>query len=281
MSGIYTAVLKTHMHRIVPCQRMVIYTTQHHSSIDARSVRIKFGIDGIQMNECKMIIEKALKEKRFALLLDEAQRICDLHHIPTPKSKVALQPDAAADDAKEIGYPVVLKVISPQILHKSDIGGVILNVRNEEEVRMGYEKLVAETQRTNPSAKILGVLVEKMMSPSTELVVGGIRDNQFGPAVMFGMGGIFTEVYNDVAFRVAPVDRIDALNMIHGLKASKILTGIRGKPTVDTDSIVNAIVNVSDLLLEHETISQLDLNPVIAYPTNVCAVDSRIILEGA
>jgi acetyl-CoA synthetase (ADP-forming) len=232
------------------------------------------------MDECKIIIEKVLQENRFALLLDEAQRICDLHHIPTPKSNVVLHADEAVEGAKAIGYPVVLKIISPQILHKSDIGGVILNVRDEEELRIGYKNLIGETQRRDPSARIVGVLVEKMMAPSTELVVGGIRDNQFGPAVMFGMGGVFAEVYNDVVFRVAPLDRIDALNMIHGLKASKVLEGIRGKPAVDSDSIINVIVNVSDLLLEHETISQLDLNPVIAYPTSVCAVDCRIILAG-
>jgi acetyl-CoA synthetase (ADP-forming) len=230
------------------------------------------------MDECKIIIEKVLKENRFALLLNEAQRICDLHHIPTPKSNAVLHLDEAVERAKAIGYPVVLKIISPQILHKSDIGGVILNVRNEEELRIGYDNLVAATQREDPSARIVGVLVQKMMPPSTELVVGGIRDNQFGPAVMFGIGGVFTEVYNDVVFRVAPVDRIDALNMIHGLKGSKVLEGVRGKTAVDTDPLINVIVNVSDLLLEHEAISQLDLNPVMAYPTSVCAVDSRIIL---
>lgn len=232
----------------------------------------------IEMKECETIIQKALKEGRSSLLIDEAQQICNLHHIPTPEFYVTLRVEEAIADANSIGFPVVLKVISPQILHKSDIGGVILNIRNEEELEVNYEKLVAEVSRREPATKVVGVIVEKMMPPSTEVIVGGIRDSQFGPSIMFGIGGIFTEVYDDVAFRVAPIDRIDALNLVRELKGAKILEGIRGKPPADVDSIVNVLVNVSDLMMEHDAVSQLDLNPVIVYSDNVCAVDSRIIL---
>jgi len=114
--------------------------------------------------------------------------------------------------------------------------------------------------------------------PSTEVIVGGIRDNQFGPSVMFGLGGIFTEVYEDVAFRVAPIDRMEASNLIHELKGSRILEGMRGKTPVDVNSIINVLLSVSNLMLEHGAISELDLNPVIAYSHGVCAVDSRIII---
>jgi acyl-CoA synthetase (NDP forming) len=233
----------------------------------------------IKMKECESAIQKALREERSSLLIDEAYRICNLHHIPTPKFRVVIHLQEAVDEAKEIGYPVALKILSPQIIHKSDVGGVILNVEDENELRTEYEKLIAEVNRREPSAKITGVLVEKMMAPSTEVIVGGIRDSQFGPAVMFGMGGMFTEVYDDVAFRVAPIDRIDALNLIHGLKGSKVLEGIRGKPPADIDSVVNVLTNVSDLMMEHDAINQLDLNPVIVYPDGLCAVDSRIILK--
>ena len=116
------------------------------------------------------------------------------------------------------------------------------------------------------------------MPPSTEVIVGGIRDSQFGPSVMFGMGGIFTEVYKDVAFRVAPVDKIDALNLIHELRGSKILEGIRGQPPADMDALVDVLIDVSSLMLQHSAISQLDLNPVIAYPDGAVAVDTRIVL---
>jgi acyl-CoA synthetase (NDP forming) len=234
----------------------------------------------VPMRECEAIIEKAVVEKRFPLRIDEAQRICALHKILTPKYEVATDVDEAVKKAGDIGYPIVLKVISPQIVHKSESGGVIVNIANEKELRMEYGKLIAQVQRRQPSASITGVLVEQMMPPSTEVIVGAIRDNQFGPVVMFGMGGIFAEMYDDVKFRVAPIDRIDAFNMVHGLRGSRILEGARGRPRLDIDSLVNVLMRVSELMMEHSAVEQLDLNPVIAYPRGSCAVDSRIIITG-
>jgi acetate---CoA ligase (ADP-forming) subunit beta len=230
------------------------------------------------MDDCETIIQNVLKEKR-PLLENESQQICALHHIPTPKSGKVSSATEAILKAKEIGFPVVLKIISPQILHKSDVGGVILNVRDEKELEVQYEKLLVEIGRRDPSAKVLGVLVEKMMPQSTEVIVGGIRDSQFGPSIMFGIGGIFAEIYDDVAFRVAPIDKIDASNLIHELKGYNILEGARGKPPADLESIINILINVSNLMMEHNAISQLDLNPVIVYSEGVCAVDSRIIIK--
>jgi acyl-CoA synthetase (NDP forming) len=229
------------------------------------------------MKDCEIIIQNALKEGR-SLLVTEAQQICNLHHIPTPRSAKVSSMHEAVLKANDIGFPVVLKVISPQILHKSDVGGVILNIRDEKELEVQYEKLLVEIGKREPSAKVLGVLIEKMMPPSTEVIVGGIRDSQFGPSIMFGIGGIFAEIYDDVAFRVAPIDKIDASNLIHELKGYKILEGARGKPPADLDSITNILTSVSDLMMEHEAINQLDLNPVIVYSDSVCAVDSRIII---
>jgi acetate---CoA ligase (ADP-forming) subunit beta len=230
-----------------------------------------------EMKDCEIIIQNALKEER-PLLANEAKQICDLHHIPTPRSaKTSTVPEAVLK-AKDIGFPVVLKIISPQIIHKSDAGGVILNIRDEKELEIQYEKLLAEIGKREPSANVHGVLVEKMMPPSTEVIVGGIRDSQFGPSIMFGIGGIFAEIYDDVAFRVAPLDKIDASNIIHELKGYQILEGARGKPPADLDSIIDILINVSDLMMEHDAINQLDLNPVIAYSDSVCAVDSRIII---
>jgi succinyl-CoA synthetase beta subunit len=238
----------------------------------------------IEMHECEITIQKALKEGRSSLLIDESQHICDYHHIPTPKSQVATSVNEAFQKAKEISFPVALKIISPQILHKSDVGGVILNIGEEKQLRNQYEKLIEEVRRKMPSAYVAGVLVEKMMPAATELIVGGISDSQFGPSIMFGIGGVFAEVYDDVAFRVAPIDRIDAESLVHELKGSKILEGFRGKPDADLDSITRLLVDVSDLMMMHNAINQLDLNPVIVYPDGVCAVDSRIIIgkkEGA
>jgi acyl-CoA synthetase (NDP forming) len=232
------------------------------------------------MKECEAIIEKAIIEKRFPLLIDEAQRICAIHKIPTPKSGLVTDADEAVKKGSEIGYPVVLKVVSPQIIHKSEFGGVIVNITNGNELRIAYGKLIAGVHVKQPSASIKGVLVEQMMPPSTEVIVGAIRDSQFGPSVMFGMGGIFAEMYDDVKFRVAPIDRIDALNMVHGLRGSRILKGSRGQSPSDIDSLVNILMRVSELMMEHSAIEQLDLNPVIAYPRGSCAVDSRIIITG-
>jgi succinyl-CoA synthetase beta subunit len=232
----------------------------------------------IKLHECETIIQKALKEGQSSLLMDESQQICSYHHIPTPKSQVATNEDEAVNKAKEMGFPVVMKIISPQILHKSDVGGVVLNISEEKQLRNEYEKLIDEVRRKKPSAYVAGVLVEKMMPASTEVIVGGIRDSQFGASIMFGIGGIFAEVYDDVAFRVAPIDRIDAESLVHELKGSKILEGFRGKPVADLDSIISVLTSASDLMMMHNTINQLDLNPVIVYPTSVCAVDSRIII---
>jgi acetyl-CoA synthetase (ADP-forming) len=231
----------------------------------------------IEMKDCEIIMQNALKEGR-SLLVNEAQQIFSLHHIPTPLFGKASSAHEAVLKANDIGFPVVLKVISPQILHKSDVGGVILNIRDEKELEVQYEELLVEIAKRDPSAKVLGVLIEKMMPPSTEVIVGGIRDSQFGPSIMFGIGGIFTEIYDDVAFRVAPIDRIDAWNLVHDLKGSKILEGARGKPMADLDSIITVLINASNLMMEHDTIVQLDLNPVIVYSDNICAVDSRIII---
>ncbi len=230
------------------------------------------------MKECEDIIQKALQEGRSSLLINESQQICKLHHIPTPVSHVVQNVDEAVTKGNLIGFPVVLKIISPQILHKSDVGGVVLGVDGEAALKEAYPKLVAKVRKNDPKAEVLGVLIEKMMPPSTEVIVGGIRDSQFGPSIMFGIGGIFAEVYQDVAFRVAPIDKIDALNLIHELRGSKILEGIRGQPPADIDALVNVLTDVSSLMSQHSAVSQLDLNPVIAYPDGVCAVDTRIVL---
>jgi acyl-CoA synthetase (NDP forming) len=232
----------------------------------------------ILMKECEEIIQKALAAGRSSLLISEARQICRLHNIPTPDSQVTESAEDAIEAAKKVGFPVALKIVSPQILHKSDVGGVILNVNDETALRAAYEKLLADVGKNMPQAKILGVLVGKMMPPSTEVIVGGIRDSQFGPSIMFGMGGIFAEVYKDVAFRVAPIDRLDALDLMHEIKGAKILQGIRGEPAADTEAIVAVLLNASALMMEHSSISQLDLNPVIAYPDGACAVDSRIVM---
>ncbi len=212
-------------------------------------------------------------------MISEAWQICKFHDISVPEAHLAKTDEEAVKMGSQTGFPVTLKVVSPQVLHKTDVGGVALNIESEEALKDAYARLIVQVSRNKPEAKILGVLVAKMMPPSTEIIIGGIRDAQFGPAVMFGVGGIFAEVYEDVAFRVAPLDKIDALSLIDDVRGSKILKGIRGEPPADTDAIVEILLHVSALMMDHSEISQLDLNPVLTYPDSACAVDFRIIVE--
>jgi acetate---CoA ligase (ADP-forming) subunit beta len=231
------------------------------------------------MEECEKIFQQALQEGRSSLLLSEARKVCNLHHIPTPNYYFAKSLEETVKKGHQLGFPVVLKILSPQISHKSDVGGVILNTKNEDELKHCYKNLINQVNKNKPTADILGVVVEKMLPPSIELIVGGIKDSQFGPCVMFGMGGIFAEVYDDVAFRVAPLDEIDISILIDEIKGSKILKGFRGKPPMDRDSIEKILLNVSSLMIKHNEITQLDLNPVIVYPDSAIAADSRIVLH--
>ncbi len=231
------------------------------------------------MKKCETIIKKALTEKRTSLLATEAQQICNLHNIPTPKSQLTKKAQEAATKATEIGFPVALKILSPNIIHKTEAGGVALNINNEKELKSQYKSMISKVIKREPTAKILGVMIQKMMPATTEVIVGAIRDSQFGPTIMFGMGGIYTEIYSDVAFRVAPIDKVDADNLITGIKGAKILQGARGKPPADTEALTNLLINVSNLITLHENIIQLDLNPVLTYPDGVCAVDTRIIIN--
>ena len=232
-----------------------------------------------ERNECRAIIQRAMTQGRSSLLIHEAQQVCELHGIPTPKSGLAKSLEEAARHAERIGFPVVMKIVSPQILHKSESGGVITDIKDKRQLKSEYEKLVTRIKSGERPATMLGVLIQRMMPPSTEVIVGGIRDRQFGPTVMFGIGGIFAEVYDDVAFRVAPIDTTDALSLIRKLRGSKILTGFRGRPPADLDAIIDVLINVSDFMIEHDTVEQLDLNPVIAYPKGLCAVDCRIVIQ--
>jgi acyl-CoA synthetase (NDP forming) len=178
-----------------------------------------------------------------------------------------------------IGFPVVLKVISRDISHKTEAGGVLLNLMNSNQVKNGVRQIKANVQKYDPNAKIAGFLVQEMVPPSTEVVIGMTKDPTFGAALMFGLGGIFVEVLEDVAFRIAPISRTDAYDMIREIKAYKILTGVRGRAPVDLDVLVKILRTVSDLVVHHPEISQLDLNPVIVYPRGAKIVDARIILE--
>jgi len=231
------------------------------------------------LSKAAAIFKRAREEGRRHLLEPEAKTVCMEYGIPVPKFRVAGSAEDAVRYAEEIGYPVVLKVVSPDVIHKSDVGGVMLGLRSADEVRSAYEKLLGNVRSHKPNAEIVGVLVEEMAPKAVEVIVGAIKDPQFGPTLMFGLGGVFVEILKDVSFRVAPITEDDAAEMITEIKAYPILQGYRGMPPVDVDAIKQILLNTSRLVMEHQEIAELDLNPIMVYQKGAKAVDARIILE--
>jgi acyl-CoA synthetase (NDP forming) len=225
------------------------------------------------------IFEKAKAEGRNFLLEYEAKTVCKEYGIPITELKIAKTAEEAAKFSEEIGYPTVLKIISPDVIHKFDVGGVILNVNSCEDAKNAYNKIVENVKKHKPDAKIDGILVQEMAPSATEVIVGAIKDAQFGPTLMFGLGGTFVEIMKDVSFRIAPIKEDDARQMISEVKAYPILLGYRGQAPRDLDAIVKIILDTSRLVMEHQNIKELDLNPVIVYEKGAKTVDARIILE--
>jgi len=225
------------------------------------------------------LFAQARKEGRSYLLEPEAKMVCMEYGIPVTRFKVAGTAEEAVKFAEGIGYPIVLKIVSPDVIHKFDVGGVVLNLKSPSEVKDAYQNILKNIKKHKPDAKILGVLVQEMAPTSTEVIVGATKDPQFGPALMFGLGGIFVEVLKDVTFRIAPITESDARQMITEVKAYPILKGYRGQPPADIDAIVNILLNTSKLVMDHQEIKELDLNPIMVYEKGAKTVDARIILE--
>jgi acetyl-CoA synthetase (ADP-forming) len=231
------------------------------------------------LEETSRILSQAKKEGRNSLLETEAKVVCMDYDIPVTKFKLAKNDAEAVEHATSIGFPVVLKIVSPDIIHKSDVGGVIIGVKNVKEVRSAYKQIMNNVRKHNPSAKIVGILVQEMAPAGTEVIVGSIKDPQFGPAIMFGLGGVFVEVLKDVTFRVAPVTEDEAAEMISEVKAYPLLKGYRNTPPADLKAITKILLNTSKLVMDHVEIKELDLNPIMVYEKGAKTVDARIILE--
>ena len=231
------------------------------------------------MKAASQILSKVVKEGRKYLLETEAKTVCMEYGIPITKFKLAKNEAETVKFAEEIGYPVVLKIVSPDIIHKSDVGGVIVCLKTAKDVRNAYKQILENIKKHKADAKIVGVLVQEMAPSSTEVIVGAIKDPQFGPAVMFGLGGIFVEVLKDVTFRIAPITEDEAREMITEVKAYPLLKGYRNQPPADIEAIVQILLNTSRLVMEHQEIKELDLNPIMVYEKGAKTVDARIILE--
>lgn len=221
------------------------------------------------------IIEQAKQEKRW-LLEPEAMFILDAYYIPVPKYHFVTNADDAVSGAKDIGYPIVLKIVSPDILHKSDAGCVKLNLKNEAEVAIAFEELIANAKSYDPQADIKGVIVYPMVDTGIETIIGVTDDAQFGSALMFGLGGIFVEILKDVVFRILPLSQKDALEMIKETKGYKLLEGVRGSAPADVISLAETIVKVSNLCCDFPAIKEIDLNPTYVYEKGVKVVDARM-----
>jgi len=226
----------------------------------------------------EQIIHRALSENRKALLEPEAKEICRAYRMPTPEFGVAKSAPEAIALAEKVGYPIVLKIISQDILHKTEADAVLLDLKSKEEVERGYQRIVDNAKSYNASARLEGVLVQHLAPKGVEVIVGGLRDSQFGPTVLFGLGGIFVEVLKDVAFRVAPLTDLDSQEMIREIHAYPVLRGIRGQGPSDENAIISILEGTSQIMLENSSIEQLDLNPIMVYGTGASIVDARMIL---
>ena len=240
------------------------------------------------MKDCKVrsmrekavtaVFEAARKDNRNFLYEHEAKKLFGLYGMPVTKIHVSKTEDEAVKAAKKIGFPIVLKIVSPQILHKSDAGGVIVGVKDEQGIRDGFKKIIANAKNYKADAEITGVLVQEMAPKGTEIIVGSTTDPTFGPTIMFGLGGIFVEILKDVSFRVVPIDEADAMEMLDEIKAKKILDGARGMPPSDRKTLADILVKTSRMLEECPEVKELDMNPILAYPDGAKIVDGRVIM---
>jgi acetate---CoA ligase (ADP-forming) len=214
-------------------------------------------------------------------VLDEIQckKVMKEYGINVTEPTLARSAQEATEVAHRIGYPVVMKIVSPQITHKSDIGGVKVGLRSKDDVAMAYENILKAAREKAPNAVIEGISVQKMADPGLELVIGMTRDSQFGPMIMFGLGGTLVEILKDIAFRFVPLTGQDSKEMIRQVKAYRLLEGYRGQPAVDIGNLEELLLKVSRMIEENPEIKEMDINPLIAYPDGAVAVDARIILE--
>ena len=227
----------------------------------------------------QQILDKAKAGGRTSLTAPEGKLVCDAYGITVPKEGVAGSAAEASTLAQGMGFPVVMKIVSPDILHKTEAGGVIVGVKSASEVATAYDTIVANARKYKADAKIDGVQVQQMLKGGQEVIVGAVTDGSFGKLVAFGLGGVLVEVLKDITFRLAPATKADALSMLDGIQASEMLKGVRGGDAVNRDALADLIVRVSELVSDFPQISELDLNPVFATKEGAVAADVRIVVD--
>jgi 3-hydroxypropionyl-CoA synthetase (ADP-forming) len=225
------------------------------------------------------IISEALRAGRRLLTEPEAKSLCRDYSIPVPRFEVVKSLDEAFNVSKKIGFPLAAKIVSPQVIHKTDVGGVVLGIQSPDDGKAAFTKILRDVGEYYPQCKIDGVLLEPMTSPGIEVTVGVTHDPQFGKVLMFGLGGVFVEVFRDVTFRLLPINEAEARSMIHGIRSYRVLAGHRGTAPVDESAIIRILLDVSRLVSENGEVMELDLNPIIANDNGATAVDARVILS--
>ncbi len=224
------------------------------------------------------ILARARQEKRVVLTEIEAKQLLMQSGINCTDTRLAATKAEAVQLSEQFGYPVVLKVSSVDIPHKSDSGGVKVNLKNQAEVEAAFEAIMLSCKTAVPTARIEGVSVQCLAKPGTEVIMGMIKDPSFGPVIMFGLGGVFVEVLKDVAFRIIPIEKSDALEMINEIKGKKLLEGYRGQEPANIPYLQQMLLNLSDLVNTTPEIQEIDMNPVFVYKDGAVVVDARIIL---
>jgi acetyl coenzyme A synthetase (ADP forming)-like protein len=227
----------------------------------------------------RKILDLVKADKRTSLTAPEGKLVCDAYGIPVPKEGVATSATDAAKIAADMGFPVVMKIVSPDILHKTEAGGVMVGVKTAADVEKNYATILANAKKYKSDAKIEGIQVQQMLLGGQEVIVGAVTDGSFGKLVAFGLGGVLVEVLKDITFRLAPATKDDALSMLDGIQAHEMLKGVRGSDPANRDAIADIIVNVSKLITDFPEISEMDLNPVFATKTNAIAADVRIVVD--
>lgn len=229
------------------------------------------------MSETKKLLKEAIEQKRKVLTVQESKKMLEKEGFPVNPTGFGQNLPEILTIAKKIGFPVAMKVSSEDIIHKSDIGGVVTGIRSESELEEQYEVMQQVISQKLPNAKIEGIIIEKMES-GVELFIGSTLDPMFGPILAFGLGGIYVEILKDVVFRLIPIEPEDAIEMLSEIKAAKILNGVRGQPPVDKKALVDLLIKTSNFIANNPEIEELDLNPVFASEKGVSVVDARIIL---
>ncbi|WP_134661549.1 MULTISPECIES: acetate--CoA ligase family protein [unclassified Amycolatopsis] len=227
------------------------------------------------------ILKRVAGEGRSVLTAPEGRAVCEAYGIPTPQERLATSAEEAVAQAGEIGLPVVLKIVSPDILHKTEAGGVLVGLGSEQEVADGYAKILANAKAYDASARITGVQVQQMLTSGQEVIIGAVTDPSFGKIVAFGLGGVLVEVLKDVTFRLAPTSTDEALSMVDGIAAAEILNGVRGSEAVDKAALADVVHRLSQLVTDFPQLAEVDLNPVLATGDGATAVDVRILVDPA